>query len=326
MMKKAIFLTPPALFLIILVACFLAWRWWQGALQSPSATDAQKIFVIQEGEAIQSVGQRLYKEGLIKSPTAFRLYLRFSGVGQKIQAGDFRLRPNMPLTDLVRELQHGQLDIWVTLIEGWRVEEFAEEVERVFGLSPSDFQLVSEEGYMFPDTYLFPRDVSAATIAARLKAEFETRLSVKMREVLRAQGRTVEDVVILASLVEREAHKDPDRAIVAGILQNRLALRMPLQVDATVQYALGYQDQEQKSPWWKQDLTTDDLQVDSPYNTYRHIGLPPAPICNPGLSALTAAVYPQETDYLYYIHDRDGNIYYATTNEEHEVNKNKIGI
>ena len=139
-----------------------------------------------------------------------------------------------------------------------------------------------------------------------------------MRADIRSAGMTLERVVILASIVEREGLTDEDRPVIAGILLNRLEIGWPLQADATLQYALGYQAQEKT--WWKKVLTDDDKKVKSPYNTYANPGLPPGPISNPGIASIRAVIYPKKTEYMYYLHDPTGAVHYAKTLEEHNAN------
>ena len=129
---------------------------------------------------------------------------------------------------------------------------------------------------------------------------------------------TLDEVIILASIVEREGKTGIDRPVIAGVLLNRMENGWPLETDATLQYSLGYQSKEKT--WWKKELTDEDKQVDSPYNTYKNIGLPPGPIANPGVQAITAVIYPKKTDYMFYLHDTKGNVHYARTLEEHEKN------
>ena len=173
-------------------------------------------------------------------------------------------------------------------------------------------------GYMFPDTYLIPQDATAGAIISIFTGAFDKKVTADMRADIRSAGMTLESVVILASIVEREGLTDEDRPVIAGILLNRLEIGWPLQADATLQYALGYQAQEKT--WWKKVLTDDDKKVKSPYNTYTNPGLPPGPISNPGIASIRAVIYPKKTEYMYYLHDPTGAVHYAKTLEEHNAN------
>jgi len=174
---------------------------------------------------------------------------------------------------------------------------------------------------MFPDTYLIPRDATASAIVEMLLENFNKKITNAMREDAKKTGLSFEQTIILASLVEREGNSDADRPVIAGVLLNRMKLDMPLQVDATLQYALGYQPFEKS--WWKKELTDEDKKIASLYNTYIHPGLPPGPIANPGLASIKAAIYPTATDYLYYIHDRTAAVHFSRTVDEHNANIEK---
>jgi UPF0755 protein len=180
-------------------------------------------------------------------------------------------------------------------------------------------ELNKNEGYLFPDTYLLPRGASVEQIISILRKNFQNKYdlisSVKTTNLTEAQ------TTIIASIIEREAIFEEDRSLVASVLLNRLELGMALGVDPTVQYAVGF-DQESKS-WWKKDLTVDDLDSDSPYNTRKFAGLPPGPISNPGVSALKAALNPVNSDYLYFYSDVKGHLHFAKTIEGHQANIKK---
>ncbi len=304
----------------------LGYYYWQTSLAAPSTASEKKAFIIQRGESITSIANRLKAEGFIRDPLAFKLYLKKEGIGGRIEAGDYKLPLNLSVPELVQVLQHGMAERWFTVIEGWRVEEIAEAAKQELGVNQKEFLAIAQEGYMFPDTYLVPVDADAATVSAILRRTFDQKVDEKIRADAQKQGLRLSEVIVLASLVEREALAQQERPIIAGILRRRLELGMSLQVDATLQYALGYQPQEQKTKWWKQNLTSEDKKVDSFYNTYAYPGLPPGPICNPGLASIKAVVYSAKTDYLYYLHDKNGKVYYAKTNEEHEENKRKAGL
>lgn len=207
----------------------------------------------------------------------------------------------------------------VTLLEGWRIEEMAAKLNKDLGTKNEDFIEVAQEGYMFPDTYFFHEDASASAVVQKLKLTFETRYNEDLQAKIKKIGLTPKEGIILASIVEREARSSEARKMVASILLKRLNIGMGLNADATIQYILGYQPEEKS--WWKRHLTKEDLKVNSPYNTYLYRGLPPAPICNPSLSAIQAVVNADPgTPYLYYYHDSQGKSYYAKTLEEHNEN------
>ncbi len=276
-------------------------------------------FVVLKGESVADIAQKLKEDSLIKSPDIFRFYVKFQGVQNKIQPGRFKISPSMSVPQLTNVLTNKPEDMWVTLLEGWRMEEMAQKLNDTIGINKSDFLKIAKEGYMFPDTYLFPKDVTAQLVASEMRNTFDIRYSNELQTKIKKLGLTPEEGVILASIVEREARSDEVRTKVAGILLKRLNIGMGLNADATVQYALGYQPSEKS--WWKRHLSLDDLKVKSPYNTYLHAGLPPTPISNPSLSSLEAVANADpSTPYLYYYHDSKGNSYYAKTLEEHNKN------
>ena len=317
-MKKILLLT-----VILLAVFFLAKGWWGSQLSPVSSDKSTKILIVEKGESFSKVVEELKRQNLIKSSWAFNLYAKQTGMGAKIQAGTFRLSPSMSSGEVLQVLTSEPLENWVTLLEGWRVEEMVQSLSSKFKIQSSTFLRIAKEGYMFPDTYLFPADVTEEQIVKRLRDNFDVKYSDDLRAKIKALGLTESQGVILASIVEREARSDEARRMVASILLKRFKIGMGLNADATVQYALI--PQGTKSPpaggWWKRNLDKDDLKVDSPYNTYLHSGFPPTPIANPGLSSLQAVANADpETPYLYYYHDSKGVPRYAKTLEEHNQN------
>lgn len=280
-----------------------------------------KAFVIQRGESISQIANRLQKEGFIRSEIVFKIALRLSGDGRQIVAGDFKLSSAMSLDEMIKNLKLGPVDRWVTLIEGLRVEEVAKKLNEELGVKSEDFVMVAKkhEGYLFPDTYLFNSEASLEDIVSILRNNFNKKYDDSLKTKVKRLGLTDLETVILASVVEREARSDQARKMVASILLKRLRIGMKLDADATVQYALNFQPQEKS--WWKRHLTKEDLKTDSPYNTYTNPGLPPTPICNPSLSSLKAVANADVSiPYLYYYHDSQGKSHYAETLDEHNEN------
>ncbi|MBI2085833.1 endolytic transglycosylase MltG [Candidatus Daviesbacteria bacterium] len=306
-------------FIFLMAIFFLSKNWWNGQLGSVSSDKSTKVFVIEKGTGVSGIAKKLKEDNLIKSELAFKIYIKQNNLTDKLQAGSFKLSPSMSVQELVKTLKTGSEDIWVTLIEGWRVEEMAEELNSKFKIQNSKFLELAKEGYMFPDTYLFPKEASVGYITDTLRKTFDNRFTDALRSQIRSKGLTETQGIILASIVEREARSAKVRTEIASILLKRLKIDMGLNADATIQYALGYQLQEKS--WWKRNLSKDDFQVDSPYNTYLHAGLPPTPISNPGLASLEAVANADlNTPYLYYYHDSKGNSYYGKTLEEHNQN------
>lgn len=305
--------------IIILILVVLGTKgWWIWQLSPVSEQKDAKDITIAPGASLREIADQLRKDNLIRSSLIFTLYVRQKGLGSSLQAGMFRVSPSVSTEQIVNILTQGPEGVWVKLLEGVRIEEMAEEVSKQLKIEKKDFLKVAKEGYMFPDSYLFPREATAEYVATTLRNTFEERFN-DVRAKIKAQGLTEEEGVILASIVEREARSDEARRMVAAILLKRFKMNMGLNADATIQYALGYQKGEKS--WWKRHLSLDDLKIDSPYNTYLYNGLPPAPICNPGLASLKAVANADTSaPYLYYYHDSKGNSYYAKTLEEHNQN------
>lgn len=310
------------LFFGAVLVLFLIWFFW--ALQPASAPGVSFLtFTLEKGTGLAAASRQLEEEGLVRSWLAFRLVAQAKGYAQKIQAGDFRLSPSMTPPEIAEALTHGVADRWLTLFEGWRREEMAAELtDKLSGpeanFDREEFLRLTEnlEGRLFPDTYLIPRDASASAVVKILTDNFEKKV-----------GQVSAEELILASIVEREAKEDEDRPIVTGIMAKRLRSDWPLQADATVQYAIGNQTCQLRpfscQDWWPQSLTRQDLEIDSAYNSYLYRGLPPTPIANPGLASIKAAQNPRETEYWFYLSDREGRMHYAKTAEEHNKNISK---
>ncbi len=308
-----------ALVIIIFLLLFAVRGWWNSQLSPVSGDKSSKSVVIAKGSSVDDIVSQLKKESLIKSPLAFKLLIKQKGLGNKLQAGVFTLSPSKSSEEILNTLTNVPDEVWVTLIEGWRVEEDASELAKYFGENAEKFMNLSKEGYMFPDTYRFPKEATMEQIAKKLRDTFDIKYSDDLKTKIKSKGLTEKEGVILASIVEREARSPEARKMVASILLKRFKIDMGLNADATIQYALGFQKDEKS--WWKRNLSKDDLKVVSPYNTYLHVGLPPAPICNPGLSSMEAVANADpSTPYLYYYHDSKGNSHYAKTLEEHNEN------
>ena len=293
--------------------------WWHDAVSPVDGTDQSAVvFSVKRGEGVRVITANLAQNRLIRSPTGFFILVKLLRLETQLQAGDFRLNRSMDAHAIATELTHGIADVWVTTLEGWRVEEIATKLAKDLDIPEAEFLKVAREGYMFPDTYLIPRDATAAAIAAMLMDTFHKKVTTQMKSDAKIVDLTFPEAVTLASIVEREGNSDTDRPAIAGVLLKRLKSGWALQADATLQYALGYQPREKT--WWKKELWEEDKKIDSPFNTYTNTGLPPSPIANPGLSSIKAVIYPKQTDYWYYIHDKTGAVHFAKTEAEHLAN------
>ncbi len=277
------------------------------------------IVVIARGASMPDIAEELYDAHVIKHPTVLKFVLRISGASSRVRAGAYLF--STPENALVVAYRlstgaYGLPSVRITFPEGVTVRDISTRVaEALSRISAQDFLPAGKpyEGYLFPDTYLFPPDATVASIVDTMRANFNAK-TVPLLGKIQASGHSLSDIVIMASLVEKEARTDANRRMVAGVLWNRLAFGMPLQVDAVFGYIF---DRDTYSP------SLEDLKVDSSYNTYTHTGLPPGPICNPGLESVLAALYPTKTNYLYYLTGKDNLMHYAKTYAEHQANRRK---
>ncbi len=290
------------------------------SLLLPVSNETTEIdFLIPKGSSVSLIGRNLEKEGLIKSALAFKFLVQVSNSQNKIQAGEFQLPKNLTLPQIVEKLKKGPTELWVTIPEGLRREEvvikFATALNKDEDFIAEFLSLTKDkEGYLFPDTYLFPKAATTAQIVTKLTSTFNKRVVDVTREQL-----------IMASMLERETFSDSEKPIVAGILYKRIKNGWPLQVDATLQYAKDsskFTAVTTANKYWEPIFSL-DKELNSLFNTYKHLGLPPSPIASPGLVSINASISPEESGYWYYIHDNDGKIHFARTLEEHNSNIQK---
>lgn len=309
-------------------------------LSLPSSSESgEQEFIIEPGESVTSITGRLYQAELVSNPGAFRTYLLYSGIDTRIKAGKYSLDQNLAPIEIADAMQSGiSSEIQFTILAGWRAEEIAAALPTSgLNITPADFlQAVrsvpveysirtrvpreSLEGFLFPDAYELPRDIDLESFLTVLFGNFENQLTTELRSGYNHQGLSLYKAVILASVVEREAMLEDEMPLIASVFYNRLAVGGKLESDPTVQYALGYnQDQ---GTWWTNPLSQEDLMIDSPFNTYLYPGLPPVPIANPGLPALRAVAFPAQTPYYYFraACDASGRHTFAETFEEHVGN------
>ena len=311
---------------LVIVFCSLVFFWaWNGLQPLNSQDKTAKTFIIKNGESLKSISQRLEQQKIIKNQLVFTILVRAMGIQSKIQAGEFKLSSSYDASTVARNLTHGTFDVWVTIPEGWRNEEIAEKLAVDLNIPKDEFLKIAKIGYMFPDTYLFSKSATATSIVQAMEKNFTSQLE-KIDKNLLSQGKKINglslaEVIIFASIVEREARFAKDRPVVAGILLKRYKAGWPLEVDATLQYALGYNAQQKT--WWKNNLTADDLLLDSRYNTRKYQELPPTPICNPGADVIRAVLNPTATDYWFYLSDKEGQMHYTKTLKEHNENIEK---
>src|SRR4030043_682274 len=320
------FLIFALIFVILITTPILLNKYYNYQLQPVSKNNQPQIFIIKPGQDVSQIAKNLEKASLIKNALAFRLLVSQMGISKNIQAGDFRLFPSQSAKEIASQLTHGAIDIWITLPEGLRIEEQAQKIEEAlkFGsnekyqFNKKEYIKLAKEGYMFPDTYLIPKDAAAKDITGRLNETFSQKVSEDLLQKGVKNNLTNEEVVILASLIEKEAKEDLEGPVIAGIILNRLKTDMTLDIDATVSYAKGFDSAN--DTWWPQISTSDYQNVQSLYNTYLHPGFPPGPIASPGLESIRAAADPAQTEYYFYLPDREGKIHYAVTVDQHNKN------
>lgn len=298
---------------VVASSLFLYGFFWRAPADFPTAA----LFEVAEGDTLPATASRLSRQKLIRSPFWFKAWSTFWSGTRGLKAGDYFFDEPAGVSRLAWRLTHGDYAIEavsVTLPEGLNNREIAERLSRALIRFDSE-QFLAEakekEGYLFPDTYRFLPSKKPRAIIAATKNLFERKIKTLESEIA-VLGRPLREIIIMASLLEEEARTDETRRKVAGILWKRLDAGMPLQVDGVFPYIFG------GKPY---DLTNGDLLVDSPYNTYKYAGLPPTPISNPGLAAIRAAITPISTSYWYYLSDKEGNMHYAVTHEEHARNR-----
>jgi UPF0755 protein len=296
-----------------------------------------RTFVIARGETAGTIAQHLQDQGFIRSALAFSYVLYETGREASLQSGTYTISPGLTPREIARVFEKAPGDQAVLrVIEGWRLKETAIAVTKTFPtISAEDFMTAavvgqrkntvlvgltpdtSLEGFLFPDTYFFKPTATATQIVDALLDQFEQRVGQTLRQAAAERKTTIYDIVKLGSIVEREARDRQESATIAGVYSNRLEIGMKLDADPTIQYALGE---------WR-ELTLAELQLDSPYNTYRVAGLPPTPICSPGQAALEGAARPAKVPYFYFVAKNDGTRghAFARTLEEHEANRIRYG-
>ena len=282
--------------------------------QFPTST----IVVVSQGASIASITADLQTAHIVRYAAVTRVLIALSGARGHVQAGAYLFVKPENAFSVVQRLLHGAYNIppvRITFPEGMTVHDIARKVADALPLSADELlaQGKSDEGYLFPDTYLFSPSVTVSSVLETMRSNFTIKLASRAGAI-RASGHSLQDIVTLASLVEKEARTLENRRLVAGVLWNRLARNMPLQVDAVFGYIF---DRATYSPSFA------DLKVNSPYNTYLHTGLPPGPICNPGLESIDAVLNPSPSKYLYYLTDKQGVMHYATTYTDHQSNQEK---
>jgi UPF0755 protein len=315
-------------------------------LEQPAGTDDTPVtFVVESGETATQIANRLKREGLVSDAELFRRYVQYHGLDAGIEAGEFTLRQTMTIPEIARVLQEGQRpEQVVTIQEGLRLEQVAAAVAAQTNIPEDEFTTlvttgwrnmgysfdfladlpptVTLEGFLFPETYRLSEEAAATDLVTRMLETFDARVTAEMRAAAANRGLSLYELITLASIVVREAILDEERPIIAGVYHNRLEADWLLGACPTVQYALGTPED-----WWPQ-FTLEATGVDSAYNTYHNLGLPPGPLCSPGLASIQASAYPADTEYYFFLVDctqNDGSHLFAVTQDEHNRNYQMCG-
>jgi len=314
-MKKALIF----LLLIFILIFGLAVTWYCILLVMPSTNTQDVAIAIKNGDGSEQISAQLKEAGLIKSKIVFKTYLFINNKIDKIQVGEYFFKQtNIPkIVAKITQTKDKRQEVAITLVEGWTSEEMANYLEKEGLLFKDEFlELIKAnlEGYLFPDTYRVYVDGSVEELVDKMLANFDKKITAEMRQAYKDKDLTLYEAITLASIVEKEAKLKEDKKIVAGIFLRRLEQDKKLESDATVNYIT---QKKTTRPSYS------DLAVDSLYNTYKYSGLPPGPICNPGLDSLAAVANPEITEYLYFLNTPTNAMIYSVTGEEHIANKNK---
>ncbi len=291
-----------------------------------SDSDVRVSFEIPRGSNLDKISEMLDENGLIQDAFVFRLYSRWNKLSESFQAGEYVLQKNLTFAEIAEVLQHGKTsEIRITIPEGFTIAQIDDLLARKSLINAGEFldctnfcdlgfRVSSLEGYLFPSTYyVTPKNFSAKSFITRLYNTFQNQITPLKRDIAQT-GYTLDQIVIMASMIEREAITPEEMPQIADVLWKRLDEGIPLGVDATTRFALNE---------WNRPLYTEDFETDSPYNTRRKRGLPPTAISNPGIEAIKAAIYPEANPYYYYLHDKTGQIHFSENHDQHVQKKNK---
>jgi len=283
-----------------------------------SVNASEQVFIIESGQGLEEVAQNLFEANLISGKIWFNSYITYKGWATQLQAGEYVLSPVLNIRQISRKIVKGDTlsnEIKVTIPEGFTLRQIDARLANVGLINSGELLKKSElEGYLFPDTYNFDKNAELDDIIVTMMDNFDKKLDKELVTEIERQKKTINDIVIMASIIEKELPNYDEMRIISGIFWKRLSINYPLQSCATIAYVLNID---------KWIYSIEDTKVNSPYNTYQNVGLPPGPINNPGLSSIKAAIYPIYTDYNFFLSAPNGETIFSRTFEEHNANKYK---
>lgn len=329
--KKILIIILTAIVTVVIICGSLVGYYIHFLNTPANKAGVETSFVITEGQGVREISLNLKNDGFVADDFIFLVYLKLSGQSSDLQAGTYKLSGSMSPLIISNKLTSGETaNNLITIPEGWTVEQIADYLDEREVVTKAEFLAATGvdydydfladkpkneglEGFLFPDTYEIPLNVTARDIVIMMLNNFDDKLTTELRAAIADSGLDVYETVTLASIVEREASNTTDRKLVAGVFLNRLAADIPLESCATIQYITG-SDAER--------VTYAETEIDSPYNTYLYPGLPVGPIGNPGLDSIEAVIYPTDSNYYYFL-SADGVTYYSKTYTEHQAKVNK---
>ena len=336
MSKKNIIITTILIFAFIIIS---GWFYFEWQINYPiSQNSTEKNFVIEKGEGVQEIAANLEKSGLIKNDFYFKTYVWRKKIEKKLQAGEYLLGENMNISEIVEILIKGAIisnQKKITIIEGWKINDIGGYLLESKIISAQEFKTAAKnwrgenyqydflknlpekaslEGFLFPDTYFIYEDASAEDIIDKMLKNFDKYLTKEMRQEIEKQNKSIFEIITMAGILEKEVRTGEDRKIAAGIFYKRIEKEIPLESCATIAYILGED---------KRQYSFEDTRIESLYNTYLNKGLPPGPICNSGESAIKAAIWPEKSEYNFFLSKENGETVFSKTLEEHNLAKVK---
>ena len=317
--KKRFIIVFSSLFFILLILPITACYFIKYQINTPlSNQNIEQIFIVEKGDGLKLISANLEKDGIIRNSTWFTAYVFYKGLAGNLQAGEYSLNPSLNIIQITNKISKGNViprEVKIIIPEGFTLKQIDARLAEAGLIEIGELSIQSHlEGYLFPDTYEFDKKMNLDEIINIMQENFNQKLDDSLRNEIERQKKTIEEIIIMASIIEREVPLYEDSRIVSGVFWNRLRDNYPLQSCATIAYALG------KDKWI---YSVEDTKIDSPYNTYENVGLPPGPICNPGILAIKAAIYPEYTDYYFFLSKPDGETVFSRTFEEHQENMAK---